>query len=103
MSVTQHFLTSPDFCRLVGVAGFLLYMASFAALQLEWIDGHGFACSLLNIAAACLVLISLTADFNLASALIQASWIAIGAIGVGIRLWHARKRKKRYETLVAMS
>lgn len=81
-------------CRSVGVLGFMLYMASFAALQLEWIDGYGLTYSFANVLAASLVLISLSADFNLASALIQISWIAIGTVGISIRLIERRKARR---------
>ena len=73
--------------RALGVFGFLVYIGSFAALQLRLIDGNGLAYSLANLVAASLVLISLIYDFNLASALIQVSWIIVGVVGVGIRLW----------------
>ncbi len=77
-------------CKWLGVAGFILYMASFAALQLEMIDGHGLIYPLSNVLAASLVLVSLTAEWNLASALIQVSWITIGTIGVAVRLRRSR-------------
>ncbi|MDA7428671.1 hypothetical protein PGB28_09385 [Primorskyibacter aestuariivivens] len=72
--------------RALGVCGFLLYIGTFAALQLRLIDGNGAPYTLLNIAAAALVLISLIHDFNLASALIQVSWVVIGIVGLGLRL-----------------
>lgn len=74
----------------LGVCGFLLYIGTFAALQFRLIDGNGVSYTLLNIAAAALVLISLIHDFNLASALIQISWVAIGIIGLGLRFWARR-------------
>ena len=68
--------------EMIGIAGFLAYMASFALLQAGMIDGNGRAYCLLNIAAAAMVLVSLSEAFNLASALIQISWIAIGGFGL---------------------
>lgn len=81
-------------CKWLGVAGFVVYMASFAALQFDLIDGHGLIYPLCNVAAAALVLVSLTAEWNLASALIQVSWITIGTIGVTLRLRRARQTRR---------
>ncbi len=72
--------------RIAGLVGFFFYMSSFAALQFKWLDGQGLTYSLMNIAAASLVLISLTNEFNLASALIQVSWIVIGCVGLLLRI-----------------
>lgn len=72
--------------RTLGVFGFLLYIGSFAALQLRVIDGNSMLYTLLNLGAAALVLVSLIHEFNLASALIQTSWIVIGLVGVVLRL-----------------
>lgn len=66
----------------IGIAGFLAYMAGFAGLQFGFLDGNGRAYIWSNIIGASLVLISLTTAFNLASALIQISWIIIGVSGL---------------------
>ncbi|MEL6642215.1 MAG: hypothetical protein AAFP98_13060 [Pseudomonadota bacterium] len=87
----ETFLDSDQLCRVAGLFGFAFYMASFAALQFKIIDGHGLTYSLLNVLAASLVLVSLTAEFNLASALIQVSWIIIGCAGVLLRVRQVRR------------
>lgn len=69
----------------VGVAGFICYIAAFGAVQLDLMDGNQTPFTLLNILAACLVGISLIAEFNLASALIQGSWILIGLTSLCLR------------------
>lgn len=69
-------------CRGIGVIGFLLYLIAFASLQLRWLCGHSRAHTLLSMMAAACVLVGLSVDFNLASALIQFSWIALGSIGL---------------------
>lgn len=79
--------TIDEVFRFAGVLGFLAYISGFAALQLQFINGSGFKYTMINIIAASLVLISLIADFNLASALIQVSWICIGLIGLAKRAW----------------
>jgi len=47
---------------------------------------------LAGILAASLVLVSLIHQFNLASALIQISWIGISVVGV-FRLWSTNRRR----------
>lgn len=74
--------------QLIGIAGFFSYMAGFAALQLGFIDGNGTVYTVSNLLGACLVLISLTTAFNLASLLIQIAWIMIGLYGLWRRLRH---------------
>ena len=68
-----------------GVAGFICYVSAFGAVQLGRLDGNSMAYTLANIAAASLVAISLFAEFNLASALIQSSWIVAGVVGLALR------------------
>lgn len=78
----------------VGVLGFICYIAGFGAVQLGAMDGNSATYSLINIVAASLVAVSLLAEFNLASALIQGSWITIGIIGLTLRA-HKVTRSKR--------
>ena len=68
--------------QLIGIAGFMSYMAGFAALQSGFMNGNGPAYALTNVVGASLVLISLASTFNLASLLIQLSWIVIGCYGL---------------------
>ncbi len=74
--------------QIIGLIGFVAYIGSFAALQTKRLDGNGAAYCLLNILAAALVLVSLAEDFNLASILIQVSWIGIGVVGI---FWKVRE------------
>lgn len=66
----------------VGVVGFFVYISGFASVQFGWLDGNGASYSASNVLAATLVAISLFAEFNLSSALIQGSWIVIGLFGL---------------------
>ena len=68
-----------------GVAGFFCYVGAFGAVQLGKMDGNSVAYSLANIVAAILVGLSLLAEFNLASALIQTSWALLGLTGLALR------------------
>lgn len=68
-----------------GVFGFIFYICAFGAVQLGKLDGNSTSYSLLNILAASFVAVSLFAEFNLASALIQSSWIIFGVTGLILR------------------
>ena len=68
--------------NVAGVSGMLLYVASYAGLQMGVLRGETLAYPALNLAAAALVLTSLSVDFNLASALIQIMWIGISVFGL---------------------
>ena len=80
MSALSH-VPQPIF-ELLGVAGFVFYMASYALLQLGKIAGHSYSYTLMNLIAASLVLSSLIHQFNLASVLIQVAWIVISVFGL---------------------
>ncbi|MFT5799491.1 MAG: hypothetical protein ACI84R_003568 [Candidatus Azotimanducaceae bacterium] len=69
----------------MGVAGFICYIVAFGSVQIGKLDGNSTAYSLINVVAASLVAMSLFAEFNLASALIQSSWILIGVTGLALR------------------
>lgn len=83
----SNYVAGLGFYECIGVTGFICYVTAFGSVQLGLMDGNSAPYSLLNILAACLVGISLFADFNLASALIQGSWIIIGLIGLALRGW----------------
>lgn len=71
----------------IGVLGFVFYITAFGSVQFGVLDGNSVAYTCLNILAASLVAISLFAEFNLSSALIQASWILIGLGGLLRHFW----------------
>lgn len=68
--------------EILGLAGVVFYLGSYAALQMDVIDGKGFAYPVLNFLAASCVLFSLFENFNMPSLLIQISWIAISLYGI---------------------
>lgn len=85
--------------EVIGVAGMVMYLGSYFMLQTGALQSNTATYCIANILAASLVMISLLHDFNLASALIQVSWIAISAIGL-IRMAFAarqpvRRRRRR--------
>ena len=101
--ITSKEETMPDFStyfinlgphEAIGVAGFLCYIGAFGSVQVGLMDGNSMAYSLANIMAAALVAISLLAEFNLASALIQVFWIVISTIGILTRMRLSRARSR---------
>lgn len=86
----NDYLSSIGTLQALGETGFMAYMFAFASVQMNWMDGNGIAYTLWNMLDASLDGISLIAEFNLSSALIQASWVLIGLVGLTRRI--ARKR-----------
>ena len=66
----------------LGLCGVAMYLLSYALLQLGYVRGSGHTYTLMNMAAATLVLFSLLEAFNLSSLLIQVSWITISIVGL---------------------
>jgi CRP-like cAMP-binding protein len=66
----------------MGIVGVILYIGSYFALQAGKIKGQGYLYAGLNTAAACCVLLSLTKNFNLSSAIIQVTYISISVFGI---------------------
>lgn len=83
--------------QVLGLFGFIGYMAGFASQQFGLIDGNSKTYSLINVGSASLVLLSLMEHFNLASALIQISWIAIGLGGLTIRIVRSKIVRSKSE------
>ncbi len=77
--------------EIAGVCGFFVYILAFGLVQASLLNGNSATYSLLNVLAAALVAFSLLAEFNLSSALIQASWIVIGLTGFSIRAFKSVK------------
>jgi len=82
----ENFLTDEAF-NAAGLAGVVLYLASYALLQAGFLRGSGYAYAALNLCAASLVLLSLTVAFNMSSAIIQVSWIVISLMGIARLAW----------------
>lgn len=72
--------------RAIGLCGFFLYVGVYAALSFRLVTGDCLSYFVGNTAAASLVLIGLSHEFNLASALIQVFWISIGIAAIVLRL-----------------
>lgn len=85
----NEFLLVGDFTteimRACGVVGSIVYVGGFALVQAGRVCGNGHAYVFSKIIAAILVLISLVAEFNLGSFLIQVGFLAIGLWGLARR------------------
>ena len=66
----------------VGLIGVSFYVLSYAGLQLGLLSGSGSSYTLMNLAAASLVLISLMETYNQSATLIQIIWIFMSLFGL---------------------
>ncbi|GAB4121214.1 MAG: hypothetical protein Tsb0027_17240 [Wenzhouxiangellaceae bacterium] len=66
----------------VGLAGVIMLLGTYFALQIDRIDSQSLAYSLLNGISAVLILVSLLYTFNWASFIIEIFWISISLIGI---------------------
>lgn len=78
-------------CNTIGVIGFMIYMTNYTLVTFQRIDSRGVLFFTLNTLAASCVLISLSQNFNLASAFIQIVCICLGSIAIRKRLEKLRK------------
>ena len=86
-------LLPAGFFEAAGFVGVALYLGSYAALQFGLIRGSGYAYTLLNLAAATCILVSLVANFNRWSAIIQVSWIILSLYGLARFAMLTRRRR----------
>ncbi len=93
--VIDFFKSNPDLAQLCGILGFGIYITSFLSVQTGRLCGNSIHFPMLQVTAASLVLISLTSAYNLASFLIQTSYICIGLFGICLRLLRARNARHR--------
>lgn len=70
----------------IGFTGFLFYVINYTLLSFRVLSGDSVRYYAINFTAASMVLFSLGASFNLASALIQVFWIVLSVIAITIRL-----------------
>ena len=74
----------------IGLVGVCLYICIYAMLQLGILIGGSYPHSILSLFGASCVLTSLIENFNLSSAIIQATWITISILGIA-RLYFLNK------------
>ena len=76
----------------LGNIGVFLILAMYFALQTNKIDASSRIYSVLNGIGAALILVSLTANFNLSAAIIETAWLAISAYGL-VKNWNVDEAK----------
>ncbi len=65
-----------------GQVGVALILAAYAAAQLGRLDPVKAPSLAMNFAGACLIILSLTKDFNLSAFEMEAAWAAVAAFGL---------------------
>jgi hypothetical protein len=70
------------FYQIIGLFGAGLYLTSYALLQYRRNFARSVTYSLMNLAAAACMIISLSGDWNLAAYIIQLAWLVISAYGL---------------------
>ena len=94
MSEFMQSALGTDLLRILGVIGFMTYVCLYTCLSLRVLHSDSVLFLSGNIAAATLVLLSLAQDFNLAAALIQSFWIAMGIPAIILRVLHKRSDRR---------
>jgi len=75
----------------LGVFGVLLVLVAYALAAMGRLDAGRPQALAMNLAGASLILLSMTAAFNLSAFLMEASWALVSLIGL-VRALFARKR-----------
>lgn len=75
-------LETVQWADVMGLVGVLLSIGAYFALQAGFIKGEGYLYASLQTLGAICLLLSLAHDFNLSSAIIQVTYIAIGGFGM---------------------
>ena len=73
-----------DFVGNIGVA---LILVTYLLLQLQKTDPQKLPYSVLNGLGALCILISLLYAFNLSAVIIEAAWLLISIVGIGLYFW----------------
>ena len=71
-----------SFYAWLGILGVGFYISSYLLLQVGLLRGSSYTYTAMNLLGASLVLLSLMSAFNLASAIIQVTWIVISLFGL---------------------
>lgn len=79
-------LISPHVYDIAGIFGFAIYVANYTLLTTRVLSSNSVLYFCLNLTAASLVLLGLSVNFNLASALIQGFWVVMSILGITLRV-----------------
>lgn len=67
---------------LIGILGVIVIIFAYVLLQLEKIDAKDLIFSILNTLGAFLIIISLLYDWNLASFIMELTWMIVSLYGI---------------------
>lgn len=87
-------IDSETLCRSLGLVGVLIYITAFFALSVGRLDSKAPLYFGLVLTASSCVLVSLSVDFNLSAALIQAFYILMSTSAILLRLKRPRGRTR---------
>lgn len=85
-------MSSSELANVVGLVGVALVVITYLLLQLGRVRVEQLRYSLLNAIASVLVLVSLTAHWNLSSVVIEGFWLLISLYGCAKSV-HTRRRR----------
>ena len=78
---------------LIGIVGVIIIIIGYMLLQLEKIDAKDLSFSVLNSFGALLIIISLIYDWNLASFIMEFTWMMISLYGI-LKYYKLKKREE---------
>jgi hypothetical protein len=70
------------FFDLVGISGVFLCLLAYTMNMLQRMPTTGAVYPAINAVSSCMILTSLVADFNLAAALMEGSWLGVSMFGM---------------------
>jgi hypothetical protein len=71
-----------DVYRVIGLLGAAIFVGAYGANQARWLSSEDWRFPAANLAGALLILVSLFAEWNLPSVVIEAFWAAISVYGL---------------------
>jgi hypothetical protein len=80
------------FSDIIGIIGVFLCLCAYTLNVLQRIDTDGYIYPMLNAISSVMILTSLTTNFNLASALMEGSWLCVSLVAVVSALRRVEQR-----------
>jgi predicted membrane protein len=79
--------------EITGIFGVIIIIIAYILLQLEKMDAKDLGFSVLNTIGALLIIISLLYDWNLASFIMEATWMMVSLYGI-IKYYKMKKTQQ---------
>jgi predicted membrane protein len=79
--------------EITGIFGVIIIIIAYILLQLEKMDAKDLGFSILNTIGALLIIISLLYDWNLASFIMEATWMMVSLYGI-IKYYKMKKTQQ---------